>query len=42
MAGEVLLPGDGARLLGYGLKFTTGFQHTHLGDLGPSIPQSTP
>lgn len=22
------------RLLGYGLKLTTGFQHTHLGELG--------
>jgi hypothetical protein len=22
------------RLLGYGLKFTSGFHHTHLGDLG--------
>jgi hypothetical protein len=24
------------RLLGYGLKFTSGFHHTHLGELGPS------
>jgi hypothetical protein len=22
------------RALGYGLKFTTGFKHTHLGDIG--------
>jgi len=30
------------RLLGYGLKFTSGFHHTHLGDLGSRTEATTP
>ena len=30
------------RLLGYGLKFTTAFNHTHLGVIGPKEPVSSP
>jgi hypothetical protein len=26
------------RLLGYGLKFSDRFTHTHLGDIGPAKP----
>jgi hypothetical protein len=29
------------RLLGYGLKLTTGFQHTHLGVLRSGVPYMT-
>jgi hypothetical protein len=35
LAGTVLLAHAAFdRLLGYGLKYTTGFQHTHLGAIG--------
>jgi hypothetical protein len=30
------------RLLGYGLKFTTAFNHTHLGVIGRQPPAPTP
>lgn len=30
------------RLLGYGLKLTTGFQHTHLGELGSAAKATSP
>ena len=40
LAGTVLLFHIAVdRLLGYGLKHATGFQHTHLGRLGPSGSQ---
>jgi len=40
LAGTVLLLHSAFdRMLGYGLKYTTGFQDTHLGDVGAGQPE---
>lgn len=43
LAGTILLFHSAAdRLLGYGLKHTTGFRDTHLGRVGKQQPELTP